>query len=230
MQRLALALLLCSGCSVVHGDGNLVDQPRSVGAFSKVSVSGGLPADIKVGAASVVVHIDQNLQAEVSATVEGDTLVIKRASPSRQISPSSGTIVRIASPRVEGIDLSGGSRTTALTSSVATLSLALSGGATLNASGIQSAQVNVDASGGSTAVLEGTATGLKISGSGGSHLTSRLPTADLVLDISGGTSVDAKASRSLHATASGGSHATVHGSPTEKVVEESGGSSVNVGE
>ncbi len=222
-----VALFGSTGCGSIHnGDGNLVEQPRTVAAFSKVAVAGGLPAAITVGPSSVVAYLDSNLQQYVEAVVENDVLSIRPIN-SEDVNPTRGAVIRVSNPRIEGIELSGGVVATAQTSSVATLILSASGGSQLDCSNIRSDRVEIDLSGGSTAKLAGQARALKIAASGGSKLTSTMPTQDLELNASGGSTVDANASNSISAELSGGSKATIGGDPSFKVVVTSGGSELS---
>lgn len=228
LRSLALVALTAStGCGLVHGgDGKLVDQPRTVSAFSKVSIGGGLPAAISVGPTSVVTHLDSNLQQYVEAVVDGEVLRIRPIND-ESVSPSAGAVIRVSNPRIEGVELSGGVVATAQTSSVAVLQLEASGGSQLDCSNIRSDRVEIELSGGSSAKLAGQARTLKISASGGSKLTSALPTEDLEINASGGSTVDANASNSITAELSGGSKGTIGGDPSFKVVVTSGGSELS---
>lgn len=227
-RSLCLVTLFAStGCGSIHnGDGNLVEQPRTVAAFSKVAVSGGLPAAITVGPTSVVAYLDSNLQQYVETVVENEVLSI-RPIHDEDVNPSGGAVIRVNNPRVEGIELSGGVIATAKTSSVATLILSASGGSQLDCSDIRSDRVEIDLSGGSTAKLAGQARALKIAASGGSKLTSTMPTEDLEINASGGSTVDANASNSISAELSGGSKGSIGGNPNFKVVVTSGGSELS---
>lgn len=222
-----VALIGSTGCGLSHsGDGNVVDQTRTVSAFSKVAIAGGLPAAITVGPTSVVTRLDSNLQQYVEAIVDNEVLTI-RPIKGEGVIPSAGALIHVTNPRIEGIELSGGVVATAQTSSVAILLLEASGGSQLDCSNIRSDKVEIELSGGSTAKLTGQARALKIDASGGSKLTSALPTEDLEINASGGSTVDANASNSITAELSGGSKGTIGGNPSFKVVVTSGGSELS---
>lgn len=86
MRRLILiafaATIVLASCEVrgsrrLRGNGNATSQVRSVGAFSKVDVSGPYDIVITQGAtASVRVDADENLQQYIEVVVNGDQLEI----------------------------------------------------------------------------------------------------------------------------------------------------------
>lgn len=183
----------------------MVTDARQAAAFTKVEVGDGIGVTVTVGPAqSVTISAQQNLLTVIATDVDAGTLKIKGRSP---YTTDAGLSVRIVTPALDGIVLSGGSQGRAEGLNAAAFVVQLSGGAVLSASGTATA-VTLMASGGSRALLEA--------------LAARTAT----VDASGGSTVNIQASETVTGSAAGGSHVTVTGG-AKVDINTSGGSSVS---
>lgn len=219
-----LALASLAGCEQVVGSGELVTETRVTPSFSRVRVSNALVATIRNGDTDVSLTMDDNLLPLVRTRVEGDVLVVD-VEEDVTILPSEGARIVIASPRVEGVSLSGAS-VASVESRCDDVRLAASGSSVLRAR-IEAEAVIVDVSGASDATLSGVATTLDVVASGSSSVDSSADVADATLDASGASDVSALVRESVRVRASGASAVRVAGAPQTRDVDTSGSSTVS---
>ncbi len=217
---IAATLVACGG---VAGSGNPATEPRTVTAFSKLEVAGGVHVTFTTGPRSVSITADDNLIRHVETVVRDGTLIVRLTHP---VLDTSGITARISNDVLEGLGLSGGSSFTGPVTATENLDLAASGGSTAEISGAPSSHVSANASGGSELTLVGgSAKRLSLNASGGSKILSHgFAAEDGIVDVSGGSSICVLCTKSISGNASGGSTITLSGNPAITNVESSGGS------
>ncbi len=205
---------LAAGCGAVQvaGSGNVISRTFDLAGFSRVTVSGGLNADIKAGSAfRVEVTTDDNLFAYVVARKNGDTLEIGLRSGSYHPTRLQASV---SMPGLSGLDLSDGSDVdiSGFDSSDA-LAATLSDGGTLSGS-VKAGNVSLTLHDGSRVDLEGSAQSLKIISRDGSRCTlGDFVAGNVDLDIGNGGTADIQVTGTLSGTLDDGSRVTYSGSP-----------------
>jgi hypothetical protein len=207
---MAVAAVLAVGCNSVQGNGHIVEQTPTVGAFEQVSVHQGIAMTVRVGSEqSVKVRGDENLLELVRMEVR-DGVLETVVPPNTTLVPSEQLQVEVVAPSLTGVSASGGS--------------------SLTATGLPAVDdFTVNASGGSTVTLSGEGTPrLTLSASGGSQLDlGDFPVARLEVQASGGSVLEVSVSESVTGGMSGGSRMTGVGQPSVQV-DLSGGSTVEL--
>ncbi|MBK8610210.1 MAG: DUF2807 domain-containing protein [Chitinophagaceae bacterium] len=75
------ALITLSSCQFTTGSGNIVNENRSVGNFSAISVGGSIDVEVQIGPVTAVrVEADDNIVRYINTSVSGNTLQIKTES------------------------------------------------------------------------------------------------------------------------------------------------------
>jgi hypothetical protein len=199
-----------SGCTVTNfsgtiGEGPLVSEQRTVGAFSGVESGGGVHVTVRVGSPQLVtVRAQENILPIIETSVSGGTLHIGGRS---SYSTSRGVEVNIVTPSLEAIELSGGAVGTVTAVATERFTATVSGGAELRATGAVTS-VSLEASGGGRAYLGG------------------LTATTAQVDVSGGAHGEVLASDRVSGSASGGGSLSVRGG-AQVDVDVSGGASVS---
>jgi hypothetical protein len=190
---------------VVVGSGEVTSEVRKVSDFSEVEAHGGIRLELVNGAThSVVVTAQPNLLPITTTTVSGSRLTVDTTSG---YTTTQGITVKVTTPSLSAI--------------------ALSGGAIATGDGVTAASLSVDTSGGARLTLSGTADALDVKASGGAILelgSLRVKTA--TVDVSGGVVATLNASSSLTGNASGGVVIHLATRPGTVNVETSGGAAV----
>jgi len=205
---LAIALAAaCAGCFVIGkvGDGPVTSESRTVAPFTAIEVGSGIGLVVTIGPAGPIeVQAQANILPIIATDVQADTLMIHGTESFTATSPVQ---VRVTTPSLTRIKLSGGSSGQLDGLSADALAVVLDGGSGLTVTGSHVGTVDLAASGGSRATLEG------------------LTATDIALDASGGSSATLTATGVVRGSASGGSHVTVSGGATLDV-EVTGGANV----
>jgi hypothetical protein len=197
MAALVVALASCGPSSFtggVAGSGNPATESRQVGSFSKVEIEGSADVEVAVNpVASLTVTTDDNLLPLVKTEVTGDTLKIGWA---KGASTRLGIKVRIATPSLEA--------------------LSISGSGTIHAEGIKGDAFSISISGSGTITAKGQADrcDLAINGSGDIQ-TGELVAHDARVAIDGSGSVTVYADRSLEAAIAGTGSISYLGHPAQ---------------
>jgi hypothetical protein len=204
---LAAGLLMggCGGHGGADGSGHAVTEPRAVGAFSRVDLSGAADVEVSIGPVqSVEVTLDDNLIPLVETKVEGDTLKIDST---QSYNSSLGLKIKIVAPSLEGF--------------------AVSGAANLHAVGLAAKTFSLDISGAGNADLQGSVDALDVQVSGAAKIQANDLTAKQVkVDLSGASSAEVCATESLDATVSGAGSVQYRGHPAHITQNISGAGSV----
>jgi len=184
LLALVAGLLLACGPA---GSGDVVSEPRDIGSFTGIEVSGGIDLLLVVdpdAPVSVTVVYDENLLDLIETEVIGSTLEIERRGSISFV--GDGRRVEVTTPVLEMLGASGGSDI-AGSGSLDELELAASGGSDVDLSDLSVASMTIDISGGSDARVNVTG---EISGgaSGGSDIRI-IGDPSQNLDVSGGSDV-----------------------------------------
>lgn len=187
---MVVALLLCAlltACGPM-GSGNIVSEPREVGAFESIEVSSGIDLSLTVDQTAdpaVTAIYDDNLLDRIVTEIEGATLVIRSRGGITTL--GEGRRVEVTTPVLVELSASGGSDVDG-SGALESLSLDASGGSDIDLSDLVVGSMVISASGGSEARVSVTD---EISGeaSGGSDVTILGDPANQRLDVSGGADV-----------------------------------------
>jgi hypothetical protein len=188
----------------VVGSGSNETETREVEDFDRVEVGGGVVLEVTVGeATSFEITAQPNLLPILSSDVNGGTLRIRGTD---SYTATETVVVRVSTPELNGLDLSGGSRG--------------------SVTGVDSERLAIELTGGSELTAGGTASDLSLRVSGGSRASlSGLEIATATVELSGAGRAELTASDRVTGRAAGGSALEVDGEAVVQV-EASGGSSV----
>lgn len=190
----ALALPLAA-CSLTVGSGSRTSEERDTGPFTAIEMASAIDLEISVGPeTSVVVEGDDNVVDFINTTVRNDRLVIETES-GRRFTTSGPLVVKVTSPRVDEVDLSGSGSADIRGVEADALTLVLNGSGSLTAQGTVE-QLAIDAVG------------------SGSVDTTQLDATDAKVDLSGSGSVVLAANGALEADVSGSGSVEYLGNPT----------------
>ena len=204
----SLLLVACTnGISItdgVVGAGSAETETRTIEDFDRVEIGGGVELEVTVGAAtSFEITAQPNLLPILSSEVDGGTLRVRGTD---SYTATETVVVRVSTPELHGLDLSGGSRG--------------------SVTGVDADRLEIELSGGSQLSLGGTAADLSLSVSGGSRASlTDLEVATASVELSGAGRAELTATDRVTGEASGGSALEVRG-PAAVEVDASGGSSV----
>ena len=195
-----------TACSMIgtRGEGAITSETRQTDPFTRVESGTGIHVSVGIGEAKPVeVRAQANILPLIETKVTDGTL---RIESSKAFTSSEKIEVILATPELERIVLSGGSRGAVDGLASEAFDAQLSGGSVLTAAGTAS-DLSLDASGGSVAELDGLTAG----------------TVDV--DISGGSRAAVRATDEVQGSATGGSRVTIAGG-ANSTVDTSGGSQV----
>jgi hypothetical protein len=206
VAALALLSATTAACDLVgtRGEGAVTSETRQTDTFSRVESGAGIHVSIGIGDASALeVRAQSNLLPLITTEVVDGTL---RIGSSKGYTTSEKVEVILATPQLERIVLSGGSRGTIDGVSSDTFDVELNGGSVLTATGTAST-ITLHVSGGSVAELDG------------------LTAATISADLSGGSRAEVRATDLVDGSATGGSRVSVAGG-ANTTVDTTGGSQV----
>jgi putative autotransporter adhesin-like protein len=193
-------------CDVLgtRGQGEVMSETRKTETFSRIESGAGIHVSVGIGAATPLeVHAQGNILPLIVTEVVDGTLRIRS---SKGYTTTDKVEVTFATPELEGIVLSGGSRGSIDGLASDTFDVNLSGGSVLTATGTTGA-MTLNISGGSVAEIDG------------------LTATTIDVDLSGGSRADVTATDSVSGSATGGSRVSVAGGAAANV-DTSGGSQV----
>ncbi|MDF2692145.1 MAG: hypothetical protein K0S65_528 [Labilithrix sp.] len=102
----ALVLAACKDSEAIEGNGVIVSEQRVVPAFSALSISENLSAEVAVGPTALTVEMDDNLVRRVVSEVRDGVLFVEPLS-GPELRPTSKARVRITTPGLVAISASG---------------------------------------------------------------------------------------------------------------------------
>jgi hypothetical protein len=193
----------------IAGDGAMVSETRTAGAFDRISVSA--PVKVTIGEATeaeVIVEAQANVLPLISTEIVDGQLVVSTVAPSFITSDDNYPLVTIKGPGITSLALAGGS--IGMLESTA-------------------AELRLDVSGQSVLTGIGQVPSLTISMAQGSHADlSELPVEAAMVKMTDGSAATMTISDSVTGVANGGSTLTLTQQPLTQTVEVSGGGSVLV--
>jgi hypothetical protein len=203
LVALSAATTAC-GMIGTRGEGAVTSETRQTDAFTRIESGAGIHVSIGIGQASPLeVRAQGNILPLIETKVSDGTL---RIQSSKAFTSSEKIEVLVATPELERIVLSGGSRGTI--------------------DGLSSDAFDVELTGGSVLTAAGTAKSLSLAVSGGSVAElDDLAVATVDLDLSGGSRVEVRATDAVGGSATGGSRVSVAGG-ANTTVDTTGGSQV----
>ncbi len=211
----------------VDGSGNVTTQSRSISeSFTGVTADGGLEVVVEQGdAAAVTIEADDNIIPLIKTEVNGSILVIRTEG---SYSTSHGPVITVRMPRVNELNIDGGSTLRSNGTLISeNLKLTAGGGAHMEVH-VEADRLTLDADGGAGIEINGKALDFEVSASGGSPVEAeRLQANNVTADASGGASISVYPILSLKADASGGGSVGYHHLPKTITKSESGGGVVS---
>ncbi len=226
-----LILLGFNNCNVdgrlwKSGSGTVVEQPRQLGEFTKIEISGAIEVSLSQGdTQSVVVITDDNLQENVKTEVEGNTL---KAYTDGHLSNYSKLRIDIVMKDIKGIELSGASKLFSKAPLVAgSFKFDLSGASNCDIE-IKAIDIKGELSGASNLNIKGAVGTLKMDVSGASKCSAfNLISADADISASGASKISVTCDHELKLSASGASNISYKGEAKILKTESSGASSIS---
>jgi len=221
-RRILLPLLLLAGAVMLagcvsididgesfgsgeEGSGDLVIEHRAVADFTAIHISGALRTEVSLGPVDIEVEFDDNLLEKLSTTVSGGELTVS----CRDCDQSSNAIIRVTTPDIDRIEVSGASRVTA--------------------EDVTGERLVIEVSGASRLEIDGSVRVLEIGGSGASRIDGeRLAAERLEINLSGASRVDVEVTDRAEGNLSGASRLALTGDENPVVaIDVSGGSAVD---
>ncbi len=236
-----------AGCSVVEGSGVIETEERPVAEASSVDVCCGFSVRVEQGdEPRLRLTADDNLLPEVEVVEQGGRLSIGWRSDSELYEPTRAVEVDLVLPEVRKFETSGGGTIEFGPMTAPSLDVVTSGGAaahfreveteafrgefsgaaSVSFHGLVTQTLSLDSSGGGIVRADGVAEQVDVTVSGGgSYRAWELPSADVVLNLTGGSVARVAAHSLLEVAASGGSEVRYQGEPVLRV-NLTGGSTV----
>lgn len=213
---------------VLVGSGKVVDEARTVPAFTRIRMDG--PFNLRASPASnpsVVVRADDNLVQQVSTEVEGDTLVIK-SRPGHSLRSRQPLLITVGTSFLVGLDMrgSGDARVESVKGERFELQLSGSGDARLTDLALRTLVVGLAGSGDITAQGRCDDAQLTIAGSGDLHMA-ELKTLRTTVSIAGSGDARVHASQALNASVAGSGDVHYSGNPGSVKSSVAGSGSVH---
>lgn len=216
----------------VTGSGRIVDETRSVGDFTAISVAAGIQVKVEAGPRSALaLRGEDNVLPHVRTEIKGSTLQIG-FEPNLSMSTRQPVVIALRAPRLDELGASGGSLLDAATPTGASLRIAASGGSRVHLSAsVKPRRLDIDSSGASEITIDEVEVAEARIGTSGAGFVSLAGTArSLDLQLSGAARLDASrlTVSALKVEGSGGSRARVHVVGTAEG-SISGGTTLHVG-
>jgi hypothetical protein len=186
---------------MVVGTGDVTSQTRSLSTFTEVFADRGIQLELAAGPQQVVVTAQSNIIDITTTEVSGSRLTVETTSG---YLTSQGLVVKVTTPDLTAIELSGGASASGTPGHSADLAIKMSGGARATLSG-STASLALQASGGALADL------------GALHAT------NATIDLTGGVVATLTVTGALKGSASGGVVLTLTSRPASSDLETSGG-------
>jgi len=217
-----------TGETPVAGSGNVVTEEFDLSGFDQLEVSSAFQVEVQQGDAfSVVVRVDDNVKPYLDVVKQGSTLRVGL----RPLSLGGVSIATLEAdvimPALAGLELSGASAVSVTGFESAEALFVEASGASSLGGDIAAGGVRVNVSGASQVRLSGSGEDLVMDVSGGSSVDlGDFPVAYANVEVSGASSATVNVTGRLDAEASGAARLRYRGSPTLGRVESSGGASI----
>ncbi len=218
---LLLPLLALSACGVA-GSGTVVESTRTVSAFKKVSVSGGITLRGSLGARAVKIRADENLVQYIDVTVENEVLLVKKKSAASPTKFKAFEVV-VANEVFEGVTAESGASVELAASRVESFVINLASGADARVSGIDSTSVNATVEAAATLMASGKAKNGRVTATGGATVDCNdLPLEALEIEVSS-AELKARVSETVTGSVTAGGSVFLSGKATDRVTVSAGG-------
>ena len=199
----------------VQGSGKVIDDERSVPAFSRVVVNG--PLDVRIAPADahgVVVRADDNIAPLVETVVSGDDLVVGQR-PGASYRTRTRVVVRVrAAPALRGVVLRGSGDIRAVRIDGEVFEMTLQGSGDIAIDDLQARTVAVSLAGNGDVRAKGTvdSLGVVIDGSGDVHFAD-LVARTVAVSIRGSGDARVHATEELQVSIAGSGDVRYRGEP-----------------
>lgn len=221
IRLLALLLLLPSAA--------MAEERRvALGSFERVRINGAFEVTITTGSPGATVIGDRGVIGDIDLRAEGTTLTVRQTSTGRwgeQRQATARVPVRIllATPRLSGITVNGGSKVTVARLVGSRVDLSAAGTGTIEVAAVQADQLIVQLAGDGRIGLAGRATAMRLVASGAGTIDAAgLEANDLDLHLDGPGTVRARARYTALVASSGLGAVTVTGRPKCRVIAAAG--------
>ena len=211
----------------VQGSGKVVDDRRALGNFSRIRVDDSFDVVARQsGQTAATVHADDNLQALLQTTIEGDTLIIK-TKPGYALRGSGPIKITVDFTQLRAADLRGSGDLTVDGIKGDSLEVALAGSGNLKVKGADLGRLSSSLSGSGDIDLQGKAQEFKgsIAGSGDIHATD-LSARQVSINIAGSGDAKVFASEALTVSIAGSGDVSYAGSPAKVNTQVAGSGSI----
>ena len=205
----------------VVGSGQAASEPRTVGEFNAIAVSGGIRLKVRQGpTAAVVVSADNNLLPLLDTVVDGDKILQLRWKKGSSLRTRSRASVDVVAPQLRAVSSSGSADIDLDTMKSPQLALSISGSGDIRARGLANDELSIAISGSGDVQAAGQAGRLrvKIAGSGDVK-TDALQADDVSVRIAGSGDASVRADKTLDVSVAGSGDVVYSGnaSVTHKV-------------
>lgn len=217
--------VLFSSCDNESGSGHVITEKRSVGGFTKLSVSSGIDVELRKGPESISVEADDNLMEFIETVVENGTLKI--GIRDRTSLNDVHIKVFVTANNVYAIKASSAASVEVKDQLTSSEKIVLDASSASNiTTSVEAPEVSIEASSASEIKVSGRTRNVNANSSSASTIRAfELLSENTVAEASSGSSIDVFASVSLEANASSGSDIDYKGAAvTVKKQESSGGS------
>lgn len=212
----ALTIEYSGGGTLIKGSGKVIDQNRSVTAFSKLRLEGSFTVEAKQGgAAQVSVRADDNLVDQVETVVDGDTLVV-RSKPKASWRTSSPMVVNVTFAQLQAAEVRGSGDLNIRSLQAERFSAAVSGSGDLRIEAAQLGSLTANLAGSGDLHATGTAQQVdaNVAGSGDIEL-SKLQARQSRVNLAGSGDVSVHAAESVDVNIVGSGDVQVWGKPAK---------------
>jgi Putative auto-transporter adhesin, head GIN domain len=219
------------GCAeVIHGNGTVRDEERTVPSFSKVEVRASLATEIvKADEAGVRLKADENLLGLLVARVEGDTLVLAIAEDDVVLEPTATMTAIVSTTDLSSVEALADEPVNLSGWAVASLALGSRGAGGVSATDLDVGDLAVESSGAGNVTLGGDAEVLRLDSSGAGGVdASALLAGRIEVDSSGAGEVAVQTDGTVDGTLSGSGDLVVTGDPSRIDVEDMGSGGVSI--
>ncbi|TDM06326.1 MAG: hypothetical protein C4K60_17230 [Ideonella sp. MAG2] len=221
----ALTIEYNGGGPLIKGSGKVVDQPRTVAAFSKLRLDGPFTVEAKPGPQHQVnVRADDNLAELIEVVVEADTLVV-RGKPKSNWRTSSPVLVQVTFAQLQAAELRGSGDLNIRSLQAERFSAAVAGSGDLRIEGARLGGLVASLAGSGDLNATGSAQNVEanVAGSGDMDL-SKLQARHSKVNLAGSGDVSVHAAESVDVNIAGSGDVQVWGKPAKvnRTVQGSG--------
>lgn len=224
-----LLLVSCSGSfQKIKGNGNLIQQNRTVTAFSELSAEGSIDILLEQGDSyKVTVEAEENLQEYIEVIASGNKLIVRNKG-FVNLKPTKKMQVHVVTPSLQILKLSGATDVKGKYKFLnnGPLRVGVSGAANLNFI-VDAPAVTLDISGSGDVQLEGDTRDfdLDISGAGDAKCFN-LRAENTTVNMSGAGHAEVFASKNVDANLSGAASLKYKGHPASSQIKKTGAADI----